>query len=302
VSVLLGNGNGTFAAKRDYETGDTPRSVALGDLNGDGKPDIVTANFSSNTVSVLLGNGNGTFAAKRDYETGRNPRSVALGDLNGDGKPDMAVTNVSSDTVSVLLGNGNGTFAATVDYGTGIRPISVAVGDFNGDGKPDLAVANYNSDTVSVLLNVAERVRVSGSVILQGIVPSAPSQLLRFTSRADGQADFVRDVAVAPNGLFLFLLPKRNGTLTIKGDKYLAKRINLNTTGGAVSGLTALLRAGDANNDNAADIADLLVLIAAYNKVSPALGYHQAADFNFDGANDITDLLLLIGNYNQMGD
>jgi len=63
-----------------------------------------------------------------------------------------------------------------------------------------------------------------------------------------------------------------------------------------------LLRAGDANNDNAADLADLLVLLRAYNKVSPNAGYHQAADFNFDGANDILDLLLLIGNYNQMGD
>mgnify|MGYP000010220618 FL=1 len=64
----------------------------------------------------------------------------------------------------------------------------------------------------------------------------------------------------------------------------------------------ALLRAGDANNDNVVDIIDLLVLVAAYNRTSPAAGYNFAADFNLDGANDIVDLLLLIGNYNQMGD
>ncbi len=135
-----------------FDAGSHPYSVAIGDLNGDGKPDLAVANASSNTVSVLLGNGNGTFGAKTDYGTGSYPYSVAIGDLSGDGKPDLAVANNYSNTVSVLLGNGYGTFGVKTDYGTGSGPNSVAIGDLNGEGKPDLAVENHLSITVSVLL------------------------------------------------------------------------------------------------------------------------------------------------------
>ena len=83
--------------------------MAIGDLNGDGKPDLATANYSSNTVSVLLGNGDRTFGARTDFATAGGPYSVAIGDLNGDGKPDLATANYGSNTVSVLLGNGDGT-------------------------------------------------------------------------------------------------------------------------------------------------------------------------------------------------
>ena len=141
-----------FGAKADFGTGSYPCAVAIGDLNGDGKPDMATANHGANTISVLLGNGNGTFGAKSDFPAGTSPRFVAIGDLNGDGKPDLAVTNLFAATVSVLLGNGDGSFGAKTDFGTGSQPWSLAIGDLNGDGKPDLAVANYTSNTVSVLL------------------------------------------------------------------------------------------------------------------------------------------------------
>ena len=153
VSVLLGNGNGSFGPKTDYATGSYPQSVAIGDLNGDGKPDLVTANYYSSTVSVLLGNGDGTFVPKADYATGTGPYSVAIGDLNGDRKPDLVAANSTTNTASVLLGNGDGSFGAKTDYGTGFYPVSVAIGDVNADGKPDLVVANSTSQTVSVLLN-----------------------------------------------------------------------------------------------------------------------------------------------------
>jgi len=128
--------------------------VAIGDLIGDGNPDLAVANINSITVSVLLGNGNGTFGTKTDFATGSAPLSVAIGDLNGDGKPDLAVANFYTNTVSVLLGDGNGTFGTKTDYGTGSYPYSVRIGDLNGDGKPDLAVASSNSNTVSVLVNI----------------------------------------------------------------------------------------------------------------------------------------------------
>src|SRR5258705_1633213 len=146
-------GGPLFAAAFSFDTGPSPSSVAMGDLNGDGKPDLVTANRDFSTVSVLLGNGDGTFGAKVDYGTGGHPQSVAIGDVSGDGKPDLVTANNNPSTVSVLLGDGDGTFGARADYGAGNVPRSVAIGDVSGDGKPDLAVANLYSTTSALVCN-----------------------------------------------------------------------------------------------------------------------------------------------------
>jgi hypothetical protein len=153
VSVLLGNGDGTFGTMTEYGAGNGSISVAIGDLNGDGKPDLATANRGSNTASVLLGNGDGTFGTMTDYGAGSGPFSVVIGDLNGDGKLDLAVANQFAKTVSVLPGNGDGTFEPCTDYVTGSSAISMAIGDLNTDGSPDLVVADVSQSMVSVLLN-----------------------------------------------------------------------------------------------------------------------------------------------------
>ena len=113
------HGNGTFQAKQSFGTGVGHRSVAVADLDGDGKVDLVTPDYSDNTASVLLGNGNGTFRAKQSLATGTYPDSVVVADLNGDEKMDLVSADDLSDTVSVLLGNGNGTFRAKQSFGTG---------------------------------------------------------------------------------------------------------------------------------------------------------------------------------------
>jgi hypothetical protein len=153
VTVLLNNGDGTFQWSANYATGDAPRSLAVGDFNGDGNLDLVVTNFLATTVSILLGKGDGTFNSPVSYEAGPFPSSVAVGDFHGSGKLDLAVTNEDVGTVSILPGNGDGSFGPPASYPVGSMPRSVTVADLNGDNKPDLAVANFGSDTVSVLLN-----------------------------------------------------------------------------------------------------------------------------------------------------
>jgi hypothetical protein len=145
----------SFAGAKRYATGTLPESVAVGDLNGDGKLDLATANLGlggEHTVSVFLNRGDGSFPARVDHGTGICAMSVAIGDLTGDGKPDLVTANCGN-TVSVLLNRGDGSFRAGLDYATGNNPHSVTLGDLNGDGKPDLATANLDDNTVSVLVN-----------------------------------------------------------------------------------------------------------------------------------------------------
>jgi hypothetical protein len=148
----LGNGNGTLQTHGTFATGSNPRAVTLGDVNGDGNLDIITANFSDNNASVLLGNGNGTFQNQATFATNR-PYSVTLGDVNGDGRLDITTASYSFDNASVLLGNGNGTFQTQATFAVGDGPLAVALGDVNGDGRLDITTANSSSGNASVLLN-----------------------------------------------------------------------------------------------------------------------------------------------------
>jgi hypothetical protein len=151
----------SFAVPRSYPAGPDPVSVAVGDLNADGKPDLATANNTAGTLSVLLNGGNGSLGAKVDYPSGPSTVSVAIGDLNGDGKRDLVTGNVSmlgrfpSRNVVVLINRGDGSFYARVEHsiGLGYGQLKVAIGDLNGDGKLDVAAANETGDSVSVLLN-----------------------------------------------------------------------------------------------------------------------------------------------------
>jgi Bacterial Ig-like domain (group 3)/FG-GAP-like repeat len=166
VSVLVGNGDGTFKVAQTYNSGGVgASSVAVADVNGDGKPDLLVANEcalaapcgSPTVVGVLLNNGDGTFMSPEIYSSGTScgcgpgaPNSILADDVNGDGKLDMLVGNICGDNVcstggvSVLLGNGDGTFQVARTYlSGGFGSYSIGVADVNKDGEPDLVVANY---------------------------------------------------------------------------------------------------------------------------------------------------------------
>jgi FG-GAP-like repeat/Bacterial pre-peptidase C-terminal domain/FG-GAP repeat len=156
VSVLMNLGGTADQVKLGpdvmFATGRDPVAVAVGDVTGDGKPDIVTANAYDGTISVLLGNGNGTFQSQQTYAVGSRPYSVALADLTGDGRLDIVTTDYGNDSVSVLLNQGRGAFAPPQTWATGQEPIATLVGDFNGDGLPDLATIDNHDSTIGVLL------------------------------------------------------------------------------------------------------------------------------------------------------
>jgi hypothetical protein len=153
ISIQLGKGDGTFQTAVNYPAGSDAESLAIGDLNADGIPDVVVSNLRAGTVAVLLGNGDGTFQAAVHYAAAVGKRSniVALGDFNGDGFMDLAVasggTGVSNTAdnqtgaVEVLLGSGDGTFRNMLIYGAGQGPTFMTVADVNGDRQPDLLIA-----------------------------------------------------------------------------------------------------------------------------------------------------------------
>jgi hypothetical protein len=153
VGIMLGNGDGTFTVSGIYSVGEYPRTVAMGDFNGDGKVDLATSNQNDDTYSILLGDGDGTFQPALSYSLGTRPFALAAADFNGNGKLDLVTADIDSHSVGVLLGNGDGTFQSpqTFSVGSGY-PGYVCAGDFNGDGSPD--VATDNGGSVSVLLQI----------------------------------------------------------------------------------------------------------------------------------------------------
>ncbi len=292
VTILLGNGDGTFTEKTHVSMGVHPQFVAIADFNGDGKPDVVTADWgayqSGTTVSVALGNGDGTFGSPQSYGTGGvAPWSLVVGDFNGDGKADVAVANEISGTVSVLLGNGDGTFQPAVPYAVQNHPLYVVSGDFNGDGIPDLAVTNEYSNSVSVLLGNGDGTFQAAQNYSAGYNP-IPIVLGDFNG--DGRPDVAVGIYGYETGNTVnVLLGNPNGSF----------QLPLTSTTGVAPRAIAT---GDFNGDGIADLLvgnwdtnDITVLLGNGNGTfQPPIVYPDGGgpdgiavgEFNNDGATD----------------
>jgi hypothetical protein len=188
VTILLGNGDGTFTLKSTMPAGNNPLAITVGDFRRVGKVDLAIVDQASNSVTILLGNGGGTFTPAPSPAVGVGPNSIVAADFNGDGILDLAVLNklnasgpIAPGSVTILLGNGDGTFTpAGATPATGLVPVSIAVGDFNGDGKADLTTVNSATppppgvSTASILLGNGDGTfapAVNTPAAMEGAVP-----------------------------------------------------------------------------------------------------------------------------------
>ncbi len=195
VSVLLGNGDGTFQPPQDYSSGgNSPQSIYVHDVNGDGKPDLIVANLLSNNVGVLLGNGDGTFQPVQTYDSGGfYAAAVVAADLNGDGIPDLAVANEyggvsGKSVVGVLLGNGDGTFQAAQTVSPGVSGSgTIAAAHVTGSGMPDLVVSGCRAirhcvDGIFAVLPNTTTGIATATALSSSLNPSKHGQAVTFTA------------------------------------------------------------------------------------------------------------------------
>jgi hypothetical protein len=247
VSVLLGTGTGMLSAKASYATlpeADTS-NLAVGDLNGDGNPDVVATNPQKASLSVFLGHADGTLDPAIDVpigiENGYHPFSAAIGDFDGNGTADVAVGDIVTGPVIVMLGNGDGTFQPLVQYDSGgLGPNIIIAVDVNLDGKLDLVTANRGGSSVSVFLGRDKGVFRKPIVTRTGAADGPYAIAV-----ADFNLDGVPDV-VTPN-----FLSNTASVLLGVGDGHFEAPINAGATGTTTYGVAT----GDFNGDGKPDFA-----------------------------------------------
>jgi len=216
VSILLGNGDGTFYQTTYLATVATPAAIQAADLNGDGKADIIVSGFGTafggGALASLLGNGDGTFQSPIFFSAGDAVFDIYVADLNRDGKPDLLVRNYNAP--AVLLGNGDGTFQSPAFFSAGNLPVSFAIGDFNGDGLLDIAdVCDAENGSISVLLGNGDG-SFQPPKYRYFLSPQEPWAVVTADFNGDGILDLAVTSQLVTNSLHIFL-GKGDGTFGI---------------------------------------------------------------------------------------
>jgi glucose/arabinose dehydrogenase len=236
VSVLFGNGDGTFQPATNYGVGNEPKAVMAADLNGDGKIDLATCSQGDSKISILINNGDGTYKSAVNYNGTTGSHELALADLDGDGDLDIAQCGWGASLVRTLFNNGSGVFGGAKDYAVGSAPHSVVAEDFNGDGRIDLAVADLSSSNLAVLTNKGGGAFNSAKFYATG---SAPHSVRAADFNRDGKMDLV--AACQSSNALSVLLGNGDGTFKTK----------VNYAVGPVPKGVAI---GDLNNDGFLDL------------------------------------------------
>jgi hypothetical protein len=208
--VLLSGGSiswGRFSAVLTNTVGISPYSVTAADVNGDGRPDLICANFGGSSLSVLTNNGNGGFVAILPLTVGNAPYSVAAADVNGDGKVDLISANSGASTLTVLTNKGSSGFVLATNMTVGASPRAVVAADVNGDGKMDLISANFSANTLSVLTNNGSGGFVLASTVSVG---TGPQSVAAADINGDGKLDLI--CANSGGTTLSVLLGNGNGT------------------------------------------------------------------------------------------
>lgn len=182
-----------FTAPTNQPIGPNPNFSAVTDMNGDGLPDLIASNFSSEAVSIAMGTKGGAFATPVSYPVGGGPWGIAVADLNGDGNPDLAIANHTTSRATIMLSNRLGQLGTQYQFPTDAAPVSIAVADFNSDGVQDIATANYLANTASVLLGVGDGRFLPVSSFAVGAFPSG-------IAAGDLNGDGALDLVVANSG------------------------------------------------------------------------------------------------------
>ena len=278
-----------FSSKQDFTSGTIPKSVTLGDVDGDGKLDLVVTNFNENTVSVFKNiSSSGTisassFANKIDFITGINPESVTISDVDRDGKPDLLITNNGSNSISVLRNTstqGNistNSFANKVDFTVDMKPHSITVADFNNDGKPDLAITNNTDNNLSVLPNNT----ISGEITTSSF--GNKIDLIRgFTTQiaaADIDGDGYLDIVVLNSGNVSISIFRNTSASQSSNTISFAPKTDISFYGAIPSFAIA-----DFDNDGKPDI----VVVNSYDKyVNVRRNTSTSGNISFANSNEI---------------
>jgi len=301
ISVLVGNGDGTFKTQVSYATGAGSHDVIALDVNGDGVLDLVAANGDDDTASVLIGSGDARFSVGTALPDSVS-QAVVAADLNGDGLLDLATVDANT-SMDIFLGTQGGKFSPGQAYVAGTNPQSLAIGDFNGDGIPDAAIVSTNNDKLNILLGNGDGTFTRGDSHFTGVIPLS-------VVAADFNGDGVLDLAVANFDSFNIGIYIGNGDGTFRDPV-------VYSTGNGLQPIQ--LAVGDFNHDGYPDLVSSInfgffvsVLLndktghfgSPINVATSDISYTVAVgDFNGDGNADIvmgtngtSGVTILLGN------
>lgn len=306
VSILLGNGDGTFAPHQEVNVGAAPRGIAVLDADGDGDIDIVNTNFSSNNMSILFNDGNGVFGPPDFFEGGGTGEwALAAADMDDDGILDLIVGARTSQTIIVNTGNGDGTFTAATPQSAGGSVWMLVSGDLDGNGTEDVATANSLSNNGAILLGNGDGTLaapvthltdpfplatdlgdVDGDGDLDWVTSSFFGDWLLFANNGAGSFAFA-DEFPAPQAASCALLVDidNDRDLDLVLIDELADVVQLMKNSGT-------RKLGDLDGNGSVRVPDLILLLSAWGPCGVC-----PADLDGDGEVRVPDLIIQLGNW-----